>query len=252
MRRKGVRTLFLLQSGSFLDNLQAMGRPLRVSLAGQLYHVLNRGNGRLAIFHKEMDYAAFLDVMAQTQQHVPGMRLLAYCLMPNHWHLVVWPRKNRELSDFMHWLTLTHTQRWHAHYQNIGGGHLYQGRFKSFPVQSDEHYLTVCRYVERNALRAGLVKRAELWPWGSLAQRRATELATGPVLSAGPLPWPKNWLELVNRPLNERELATLRQCVERGQPYGSEFWVKQTAGQLGLASTLRPRGRPKKHQIKGS
>jgi putative transposase len=73
----------------------------------------------------------------------------------------------------MHWLTLTHTQRWHAHYQNIGGGHLYQGRFKSFPVQSDEHYLTVCRYVERNALRAGLVKRAELWSAGSLAQRRA-------------------------------------------------------------------------------
>jgi putative transposase len=177
--------------------------------------------------------------MAQTQQHVPGMRLLAYCLMPNHWHLVVWPQKNRDLSEVMHLLTLTHTQRWHAHYQNIGGGHLYQGRFKSIPVQSDEHYLTVCRYVERNALRAGLVKRAELWPWGSLAQRRGTELATGPVLSAGPLPWPKNWLEL-------------RQCVERGQPYGSELWVKQTAGQLGLASTLRPRGRPKKHQIKGS
>src|SRR5260370_29816787 len=215
-----------------------MGRPRRTSLGGYLYHVLNRGNGRLPVFHKDFDFEAFLHVVAETEEHVHGVRLLAYCLMPNHWHLVLWARKNGELSDFMHWLTLTHTQRWHAHYQNIGGGHLYQGRFKSFPVQSDEHYLRVCRYVERNALRAGLVKRAELWPWGSLAQRRATELATGPVLSAGPLPWPKNWLELVNRPLNERELATLRQCVWLGQPYGREFWVKPTAGHIVLVSHL--------------
>ena len=134
-----------------------MGRSLRTSLGGYVYHALNRGNGRAAVFHKEGDYEAFERVMAKALEHVPGMRLIAYCLLPNHWHLVLWPRRDGELSDFMHWLTLTHTQRWHAHYQNIGGGHLYQGRFKSFPVQTDEHYLTVCRYVERNALRAGLV-----------------------------------------------------------------------------------------------
>jgi putative transposase len=103
------------------------------------------------------------------------MRLLSYCLMPNHWHLVLWPRADGELSDFGHWLTLTHTQRWHAHYHNVGTGHLYQGRFKSFPVARDEHFLQLCRYVERNPLRAGLVRRAEAWQWGSLwGEKRCT------------------------------------------------------------------------------
>jgi putative transposase len=223
-----------------------MGRPLRTSLGGVLYHVLNRGNGRLAIFHKDPDYEAFLHVLGEAQKHVPGVRILSYCLMPNHWHLVLWPEADGELSDFMHWLTLTHTQRWHAHYQNRGGGHLYQGRYKSFPIQSDEHFLTVCRYVERNAVRASLVEKAEHWRWGSLAQRRGSALPLGPVLSDGPLPWPSNWRTLVNRPLTEGELEAVRRCVDRGQPYGSDRWTKQTAGKLGLGSTLRPRGRPKK------
>jgi putative transposase len=111
-----------------------MGRPSRISLGGFIYHVLNRGNGRLPIFHNDLDYEAFLGVLGETQEHVPGMRLLAFCLMPNHWHLVLWPGKDGELSDFMHWLTLT--QRWHAHYQNIGGGHLYQGRNFSITLGS--------------------------------------------------------------------------------------------------------------------
>ena len=120
-----------------------MGRPLRTSLGGFVYHALNRGNGREPIFFKHGDYEAFLRVLVDAQEHVPGMRLLAYCLMPNHWHLVVWPTHDGELSDYLHWLTLTHTQRWHAHYQNVGVGHLYQGRFKSFPVEDNEHFLTV-------------------------------------------------------------------------------------------------------------
>src|SRR5437870_9942228 len=170
-----------------------MGRPLRNSLGGYVYHTLNRGNGRETIFTKDGDYQAFLRVLCLTQQHVPGVRLLAYCLMPNHWHLVLWPHEDGELSDFMHWLTLTHTQRWHAHYQNIGGGHLYQGRFKSFPIESDEHYLTICRYVERNAARAGLAGRAEEWRWNSLAQRQISAANPGalPALADGPLPWPR-------------------------------------------------------------
>ncbi len=228
-----------------------MGRPLRNSPGGLVYHVLNRGNGRLAIFHKDRDYQAFLDVVAEAQSHVPGVRLLSYCLMPNHWHLVLWPTADGELSDFMHWLTLTHTQRWHAHYQNRGGGHLYQGRFKSFPVETDEHFLTVCRYVERNAARANLVTKAEQWCWCSLAQRLGLGAPAVPELSDGPLPWPDDWRRVVNRPLREAEIEAVRRSVERGQPFGSEFWIKQTAGQLGLASTLKPRGRPKKPE-KGS
>ena len=199
----------------------------------------------------DSDYEAFLQTLAETQQHVPGMRLLAYCLMPNHWHLVLWPEADGELSDFMHWLTLTHTQRWHAHYQNVGGGHLYQGRFKSFPVATDEHYLTVGRYVERNALGAGLVKRAEDWQWGSLARRRDVNSLELPMLGVGRLPWPRNWLEQVNRPPSEREVEAVRRSVDRGQPYGPPRWVQNTVGQLGLASRMRPCGRPKKVAEKG-
>ena len=80
------------------------------------------------------DYAAFERILAETQARIP-MRILAWCLMPNHWHLVVWPRKAGELSRFVGWLTLTHTQRWHAIGQSTGSGHVYQGRFKSFPIQ---------------------------------------------------------------------------------------------------------------------
>src|SRR6516162_5083593 len=138
-----------------------MGRPRRTSLGGYLYHVLNRGNGRLPVFHKDFDYEAFLHVVTETQEHVHGVRLLAYCLMPNHWHLVLWPRRDGDLSNYLRWLTVTHTQRYHAHYHTSGSGPLYQGRFKSFPVQAGDHFRVVCRYVERNGLRAGLVRRVE-------------------------------------------------------------------------------------------
>ena len=148
-----------------------MGRPLRVTQGGYVYHVLNRTNGRQRIFQKDCDYQAFEKILHQALEHVPGMRLLGWCLLPNHWHLLLWPRKDGELSDFGHWLALTHTQRWHAHPANVGLGHLYQGRFKSFIVNDDEHYWDVCRYVERNARRANLVKRAEDWRWGSLWRR---------------------------------------------------------------------------------
>jgi putative transposase len=172
--------------------------------------------------------------------------------MPNHWHLLLWPRKDGELSDFMHWLTLTHTQRWHAHYQNVGAGHLYQGRFKSFPIEADEHYLSVLRYAERNALRAKLVARAEAWRWCSLWRRVQAQAAAPPLeLHAGPVPLPATWVKEVNRPQTEAELAALRRSVTRGQPFGSAAWVERTASKLGLASTLRPRGRPKEKEHGG-
>jgi putative transposase len=215
-------------------------------LGGYVYHLLNRANGRLPVFRKEPDYAGFERILGLALAHVPGMRLLAYCLMPNHWHLVVWPRRDGELSDFGHWLTLTHTQRWHAHYHDVGTGHLYQGRFKSFPVAEDEHLLQVYRYVERNALRAGLVSRAEAWRWGSLWQRQQSPRPEPWLLSDGPVPLPASWVKDVNRPHTERELEAMRRSVVRGQPYGEEGWAQTVAQRLGLESTFRPRGRPRK------
>ena len=149
-----------------------MSRPLRAAKGGLIYHTLNRGNTNLEIFSTDDDYAAFEHTLAEAVER-EGMRLLAYCLMPTHFHLVLWPRADGELSQFMRWLTLTHTQRWHSQHQTTGTGHVYQGRFRSFPIQPDDHFLTVCRYVERNPLRAGLVARAQDWRWCSLWSRLA-------------------------------------------------------------------------------
>jgi putative transposase len=227
-----------------------MGRALRTTPGGYVYHVLNRANGRATLFRKDDDYAAFLRVLAEAQQEHP-LRLLSFCLMPNHWHLLVWPEADDQVSAFMHWLTLTHSQRWLAHYHRAGTGHVYQGRFKSFPVASDEHFLTVYRYVERNALRAQLVERAELWRWGSLWLRTHADNPVGIALSDWPLPMPRNWCRWVNAALTEAELQAVRQSVQRGRPFGSEPWVRQTAAALQLTMTLRPRGRPRKTQPAG-
>jgi putative transposase len=220
-----------------------MPRRLRCAQAGFVYHVLNRAAGRATLFRKDGDYAAFLDVLRQARHRKP-IRLLAYCLMPTHWHLVLWPYHDDDLSSFMHWLTLTHSMRWHTHYHTAGTGPLYQGRFRSFPVQEDDHLLTVLRYVERNPLRANLVKRAQDWPWSSLHLRGT---AGRDLLDEGPVPLPANWKRHVNMPLTEVELEALRRSVSRGNPFGEADWQRQAAEQLGLQTSLRPRGRPRKH-----
>lgn len=204
----------------------------------------------MTIFEKNEDYAAFEAILQEAVERVE-MRLLAYCLLPNHWHLVVWPRHDGDLSRFTGWLTLTHTQRWHAHHHNAGTGHVYQGRFKSFPVQSDGHFFVVCRYVERNALSAGLVKTADAWQWGSLWRWRQGTASEQGLLSPWPLPRLPNWTERVNEPLTPREQQVVRECLQRGKPYGNERWTEKMVKQLGLESTVRPRGRPPK-QKKGS
>jgi len=223
-----------------------MPRRLRFASGGFVYHVLNRAVGRAQIFKKAGDYAAFIKVLRQAKEW-QAMRLLSFCLMPNHWHLVVWPQEDGDLSEFMRWLTVTHTQRWHAHYQTAGTGPLYQGRFKSFPIQEDEHLLAVCRYVERNALRANLVGKAEEWKWSSLGQVSPHHV----MLDPGPIERPRNWTAHVNRPETDKELEALRRAVVRGHPFGAEGWQQQTAKMLGLEATLRPRGRPRKRDQEG-
>ena len=223
-------------------------------MGGLVYHVLNRGVGRMKLFEDDADYAAFERVLAEAVERRPGVRLLGYCQMPNHWHLVLWPRGGDDLSEFMRWLTVTHTQRWHAHRHTAGTGPIYQGRFKSFPVERDEHLVTVLRYAERNALRAGLVGprgRGEDWRWGSLWRWVNRRLASAnppeaPVLSAWPVDRPRGWAALVNEPLSEAELSAVRRSAQRGSPFGGDAWVRRTAERLGLQSALRPRGRPRK------
>jgi putative transposase len=212
-----------------------------------VYHVLNRANGKRRIFEHDRDYLAFERVLAEVQQRVP-MCILAWCVMPNHWHLLLWPRQDGDLSTYMRLVTLTHTQRRHAHRGSAGTGHLYQGRFKSFVVQDDAHFLTVSRYVEANALRGNLVERAEDWRWGSLWRVERCKLDQSPCIDPWPIPRPSDWLGYVNQPAEAAEVKALRRCAQRGCPYGEEVWVENVADQLGLESTLRPRGRPPKKQ----
>jgi len=197
----------------------------------------------MRLFLKDADFEAFERIVEKTLETCP-MRICAYCLLPNHWHFVVWPEHDGELGAFMQKLTITHVRNWQENRRRVGYGHLYQGRYKSFPVESDDHFYQVVRYVERNALRARLVTRAEDWRWSSLWRRVHGTSKDRAWLGAWPLAKPRDWAERVNRPQTAAELEAIRRSVARGQPYGDEPWVRQTAGQLGLESTLRPRGRP--------
>jgi putative transposase len=226
-----------------------MPRTARAAAGNVVYHVLNRGNGRMRIFRKPGDYQSFLALLSEAKDKA-AVELFGFCLMPNHWHLVLWPRRDGELSDFIRWVTMTHSQRWHAQRNSAGSGHVYQGRFKSFPIEKDDHLLSVLRYVERNGLRAKKVSRAQDWRWGSLWVRKNKDAGLGELLSAWPLPTPADWVERVNRPQSRDDLAALELSLKRSSPFGSPEWVKRTAQKLDLQWTLRPRGRPRIHEAK--
>ncbi|MGO8689377.1 MAG: transposase [Thermoguttaceae bacterium] len=220
-----------------------MPRHARVAPGGLVYHALNRAVAGLPLFRKEADYAAFERIMIEAHALHPT-RILAWCLMRNHWHFVLWPREEGEVTAFLRWLAHTHAMRWHVAHGTVGRGHLYQGRFKSFPVQEDGHVLTVCRYVERNALSARVVRRAEDWRWGSLWARRSGPPVLQSLLSDWPVERPAHWLRLVNQPLTEKEREALRTSVARGRPYGDDDWQQKQVKRLGLLHTMRREGRP--------
>ena len=210
-----------------------------------VFHVLNRGVGRMRLFLKAADFAAFERAIEKTLESRP-MRICAYCLMSNHWHLLLWPEHDGDLGAFLQKMTIAHVRNWQENRHRVGYGRLYQGRYKSFPVEPDEHFYQVVRYVERNALRANLVDRAEEWRWSSLWRRVHGTADDRRWLAGWPLTDPRGWPKLVNEPQTDQELEAIRRSVIRGQPYGREAWVQQAAKSLGLESTLRRRGRPRK------
>ena len=174
------------------------------------------------------------------------MRIVSYCLLPNHWHFVLWPENDGDLGRFMQRLTVTHVTRWQKNYNMVGFGHVYQGRFKSFPVETGEYFYQMVRYAERNALRANLVTQAEEWPWCSLWTRQFGSPEHRDMLSEWPLLRPRKWLQYVNEPETDAELQSRQRSCQCGTPFGSAPWVERTAKKLGLESTIRPPGRPKK------
>jgi putative transposase len=203
---------------------------------------MNRGNNRARIFHKAGDYEAFLTVLTIALARF-DVELLCWCIMPNHWHLVVRPRRPGVFPEFMRWLTTTHVRRYQEHYPEQSG-HLYQGRYKAFPVQTDEHFLILCRYVEANALRAKLVERAENWQWSSLSQRKRRQ--STPPVTAWPVDRSDAWLAIVNEPQPEAEQSNVRVSLERQRPFGQSTWATRIAKKLGLEKSLAPIGRQRK------
>lgn len=211
-----------------------MPRIPRGQLVGHAFHLLNRGNGRATVFHNDGDYRAFIDLLAEAKQRTP-VKVAAFTVLPNHFHLVLEPASSSGLSAFMQWWLTTHVRRYHR--LRGTSGHVWQGRFKSFPIQTDEHFLTVVRYVLQNPVRAGLVKQTGDWPWSSLSYAELVD------------PWPvpppadTTWLE---QALPKSDLELLRTSVERQTPFGTSGWQRAAAALLGLEHTLRPRGRPRK------
>jgi putative transposase len=216
-----------------------MPRTRRLTPGGVIYHVLNRANARLKIFSGRADYEEFVQAMHESLEHVP-IRVLSWCLMPDHWHLVLWPKREGELSEFMRRLSVTHTRRWHARHNSSGSGHLYQG----------------------NAVRAKMVKKATDWPWSSVHERAGGPRHNGktsgpaapgaierPALSDWPVQTPRGWAARVDATLSGDDLAALRKSVQRGTPFGSAAWQAKIAGRLNLQSTMRARGRPRKHPL---
>jgi putative transposase len=220
-----------------------MPRVARGLAGNSVYHVLNRGNGRQQVFHKHRDYEAFINLMKQAKERY-SVKISAYCLMPNHFHMVVMPDKGEQLSRWMQWLMTSHVRRYHRHHGS--SGHIWQGRFKSFLIEKDEHLLMVLRYVEGNPVRAGLVQSAKEWLWSSHNER--IHKSNDSLIDAVQIELPANWDRYVDRPLTEEELEGLRQSVNRQSPYGETEWQIKTTRELGLESTIRARGRPRKGQ----
>ena len=222
-----------------------MPRQARVTAGDTIYHVINRANGRVQIFNTNKDYQHFESLLQEVKE-LTGMRILAYCIMPNHFHLVLYPHTDQDLGAFMGWLTSTHVRQYRTRTQSIGYGHLYQDRYKSFPVQTNEYATTLVRYVEQNPLRAKLTKRAEDWQWSSLWRRERGSATQKKLLDSLPITLPNNYLDIVNDIPSDEHLTALRYSVNKGKPYGTVDWVEAVIERFDLAHTLRGPGRPKR------
>jgi putative transposase len=231
-----------------------MPRLPRLIAEGLVYHALNRGNNRACVFAGPADFEQFLEALAKTKRRYPFL-LYAYCLMSNHFHLVLQPGRGQNVSRILQSLTVTHT--WHYHKAQVSSGHVWQGRFKSPVIAADEHLLTVMRYVESNPLRARLVTDLAEYPWSSYGAHGLGQPlslideapAWGPlgVTEAKRQAYWRRWL---HTPLTAKELAAVRQSVTSGRPYGAAAWVEQIAAGLGLDLSVRHRGRPSKRATK--
>ena len=178
---------------------------------------MNRSVRGATLFECDVDYLMLERVLLQALQRY-SVRVFAYCVMPNHWHLIVHADSQEQLSAFMHWFEGTHAKRWHTIHGTTGSGPVYKGRFKHVAIDSDRQFFTTCRYVERNPLEGGLVARAEDWRWSSL-WRHCNNCHDG-FLHQWPFPRPQNWLSIVNDPQSASPIADVERVAVTGLGVG--------------------------------
>ncbi len=179
-----------------------MPRRPRASAFTGYYHVVNRSVRKATLFETRRDYIAFLSVLKLGLEKYQAP-LVSYCVLANHWHLLLGPIEKPELSRLLRWVTATHATRWHRFRGTNGTGPVYQGRFHSTPIHELESIIPLTRYVERNARSAGLVSRAEDWRWCSLSQRLKQSCRVP--LSQSRLLSTQLWVDYVNAVITARE-----------------------------------------------
>lgn len=202
-----------------------MGRAPRIDVGDCVYHVINRANGRRRIFHNDADYLDFLYLLNEMRETF-DIRILAFVIMPNHWHLLLYPKKDGDLGKALQWLGTAHARRHHARKGTIGEGHLYQGRYKSFLVEEDHHLLTVLKYIERNPVRAKLCRAVENWRWNSAFLRFKGNAKQKKLLAESPVDLPRNYRTWINQAEPAEELEEVRYSLEKGVSFGEVFVAK--------------------------
>jgi putative transposase len=217
-----------------------MPRSARLAAGNVIYHCMNRSSGGFSMFKKDADYIFFESLLEEGKELI-DMRILAYCIMPNHWHLLLYPKNDGDMSDFMHWITTSHVRNYRSATDSVGYGHLYQGVYKSFPVETERYMQTVVRYIEQNPLRANLVKDAKAWRWSSLWRRKHNDKK---ILSDLPIELPSDYLSTINVILNKDIKEKINHSIKRGTPFGPDNWVDDIVKKYGMESTIRKRGRP--------
>ncbi len=222
-----------------------MPRTSRVDIGGEYYHVINRANGRFQIFNNKEDYQLF-EKLLEEMKELFSVEVLAYVVMPNHWHLLIRTKQDKDLSSFMSRLTNAHTRKVHALTKTNGSGHLYQGRYKSFLVEGDIYLRTLIKYIERNPVRAKLVKSCENWQWSSAYRSLCGTTKEKKLIDTAPTELPEDYSRWINLPQTEQELESIRNSVNKGKPYGGEGWVEKMVTRHSLQSSLKGSGRPKK------
>jgi len=221
-----------------------MARFARVVVPGVPHHVVQRGNRRQDVFFDDDDRRAYLDFLAQFGKRY-GVEFWGYCLMSNHVHLLAVPRTERSLALGIGWAHHYYTRR--INFREDWRGYLWQGRFHSCPLD-DKRAAQALRYVELNPVRAGLVQRAEQWPWSSARAHAQGEAYA--LLTAAPIVAREEWCAFLTQGEAEEEVARLRACTRRGRPCGDRAFVEND-GRSGWA-VLYGRASPDRGDLGGA